>query len=159
MPGGRAVWHASGTTGRSGAASRDATGRQRAGIRSKRTDVTGGQRRKGRGRSVGVSLCRPPSYRPSADRDGVSPTTNTSSTPIPTPWLRPREAAAYLRTTDRQLRRWAISRGLPVHHVGGLTLYSASELDAWVAEHVDPPQPSRQRRSASTGRTQRRANR
>lgn len=47
------------------------------------------------------------------------------------PYMRQREAAAHLGVSVTTLRRWH-RQGLPVQRVGGVCLYRASDLDAWV---------------------------
>jgi excisionase family DNA binding protein len=54
--------------------------------------------------------------------------------PVDTPWMSPREAAAYLRISPTTLYNWVTEHGLPNHAVMGKTLYNKGELDRWVTD-------------------------
>lgn len=51
------------------------------------------------------------------------------------PNIRQGAAAAHLGVSLSTLRRWQL-RGLPMRKVGGVALYKASQLDAWVRDHA-----------------------
>ena len=54
-------------------------------------------------------------------------------------YLTVREAAAYLNTSDRFVRRLIAERRIAFHHVGRHVRFARSDLDAWLlAGRVEP---------------------
>ena len=52
---------------------------------------------------------------------------------IPTPWLTPEQAAAYLCLSKLTLTDWRCNGTWPVYHkAGSLVRYHIADLDAWM---------------------------
>jgi excisionase family DNA binding protein len=60
------------------------------------------------------------------------------------PFMTVKEAAAFLRLSDKTLYRWVSQKRVPARHHGAKVLFHRDELEAWSAGQIEmqPAEPS-----------------